>query len=66
MRSIDRHEVQRLVGQGAQLVEVLAREEYDEEHLAGAINIPLRKIDAEARDRLDPGRPVVVYCWDSA
>jgi hypothetical protein len=24
----------------------------------------LRKIDAEARARLDPARPVVVYCWD--
>jgi rhodanese-related sulfurtransferase len=63
-RGIDRHEVQRLVTQGAQLVEVLGPEEYEEEHLPGAINIPLRKIDALARERLVPGRPVVVYCWD--
>jgi rhodanese-related sulfurtransferase len=61
---IGREELQRLLGAGAQLVEVLPKEEYDEEHLPGAINIPLRKIDAEAKEKLDPGRPVVVYCWD--
>jgi len=64
-RTIDRHEVQRLVGEGAQLVEVLPPEEYDEQHLPGAANLPLRRIE-RAKDRLDPGRPVVVYCWDSA
>jgi rhodanese-related sulfurtransferase len=63
-RGIDRDELQRLVTEGAQLVEVLPKEEYDEEHLPGAISIPLRKIDEEARDRLDPARAVIVYCWD--
>jgi len=58
-------EVEALVDAGAQLVEVLPREEYEELHLPGAISIPLRKIDAEAADRLDGSRPVVVYCWDS-
>jgi rhodanese-related sulfurtransferase len=51
---------------GAQLVEVLPQAEYDEDHLPGAINLPLRKIETEARTRLDPARPVVVYCWDGA
>jgi rhodanese-related sulfurtransferase len=63
-RFIEREELQRLVDAGAQLVEVLPREEYEEEHLPGAINIPLRRIDTEARQRLDPERPVIVYCWD--
>ncbi|HZA26664.1 MAG TPA: rhodanese-like domain-containing protein [Actinomycetota bacterium] len=64
-KAIDREELQRLVREeGAQLVEVLPPEEYDEEHLPGAINIPLRRIDAEARERLDLQRPVIVYCWD--
>ena len=63
-RFIDREELQRLVDAGAQLVEVLPREEYEEEHLPGAINIPLRKIDTEAKQRLDRARPVIVYCWD--
>ncbi len=64
-RDVDRDQLKRLVEQeSAQLVEVLPKEEYDEEHLPGAINIPLRKIDSEARDRLDPSKPVIVYCWD--
>jgi rhodanese-related sulfurtransferase len=63
-RNIDRHELERLVEGGAQLVEVLPKEEYEEEHLPGAINIPLRKLDKEARVRLDPERAVIVYCWD--
>jgi rhodanese-related sulfurtransferase len=65
-REIGRDEVQRLVAQGAQLVEVLPPEEYEEQHLPGAISLPLRKIETEARTRLDPNRPVVVYCWDPA
>lgn len=63
---INREDVQRLVAGGAQLVEVLPASEYREEHLPGAINIPLRLIDSRAEEILDPGRPVVVYCADSA
>jgi rhodanese-related sulfurtransferase len=44
---------------------VLPAEEYEEEHLSGAINIPLRRIDREALGRLDRIRAVVVYCWDT-
>jgi rhodanese-related sulfurtransferase len=63
-RPIERDDVRRLLDEGAQLVEVLPAEEFDEEHLPGAINIPLRGIDEQATQRLDPSRPVVVYCWD--
>jgi hypothetical protein len=64
-RQIDRRELRRLVAEdGAQLVEVLPHREFDEEHLPGAINIPLARIGREASSRLDPQRPVVVYCWD--
>jgi rhodanese-related sulfurtransferase len=62
----DRQGVQALMVRGAQLVEVLGSEEYAEEHLPGAINLPLRKIETEARHQLDPAKPVLVYCWDSA
>ena len=62
---IDRDAVCRLVSDGAQLVEVLPPEEYAEERLPGAVNVPLRRLGAEARSRLDRGRPVVVYCYDS-
>lgn len=65
-QEIDREEVQRLVTAGAQLVEVLGPKEYEEEHLAGAISLPLRQIDAESAAALDPNRGVIVYCWDMA
>ena len=64
-KEIDREGVRRLVEQGAQLVEVLPSSEYREDHLPGAVNLSLRQIE-EARKTLDPGRPVIVYCWDTA
>jgi phage shock protein E len=65
-KEIDRDEARKLVGAGAQLVEVLPGSEYEEEHLPGAINLPLRQLEAHAIELLDRNRPVVVYCWDSA
>ncbi len=53
-----------LLSESAQLVEVLPAEEYGEEHLPGAINIPLKQLTAESVARLDRQRAVVVYCWD--
>lgn len=66
VRDLQRHEVEDLIQRGAQVVEVLGREEYEEDHLPGAINMPLRRIESEARSSLDKHSPVVVYCWDSA
>jgi rhodanese-related sulfurtransferase len=57
--------LRRLIADGAQLVEVLPAEEYEELHLPGAINIPLKQLDAESAQQLDPARDVVVYCWDA-
>jgi len=65
-QDIDREDLRRLVDQGAQLVEVLPAKEYAEDHLPGAINLPLRRLEKEARDVLDLSRPVIVYCADSA
>ena len=65
-REIRREEVRRLIDQGVQLVEVLPAKEYREDHLPGAINLPLRQLEAEARSVLDVSRPVIVYCWDTA
>ena len=64
--AIDRHQVQRLLAeQRAQLVEVLPAAEYEDEHLPGAVSIPLKQLDRETTRRLDPSRPVIVYCYDS-
>jgi rhodanese-related sulfurtransferase len=62
---IDREEVRRLIEeQRAQLVEVLPRAEYEDEHLPGAINMPLKEMNRETARQLDRSRPVVVYCHD--
>jgi rhodanese-related sulfurtransferase len=59
-----REEVRELLDGGARLVEVLPREEYGEEHIAGAINIPLKELDRETTAGLEPEAPVIVYCHD--
>jgi len=63
VRAVGRDEVRRLMAAGAQLVEVLPREDFDEEHLPGAENIPLAEL-GDRLDELDRSRPVVVYCFD--
>ena len=65
-QAIDRDAVRRLADQGAQLVEVLPANEYAEDHLPGAINLPLRRLEQQATKVLDRHRAVIVYCWDSA
>jgi rhodanese-related sulfurtransferase len=62
---IDRDDLQRLIrDEQGQLVEVLPPDEYDDEHLPGAINIPLKTLDRETTRQLDRARPVIVYCYD--
>ena len=61
---IDRDEVQRLLDNDAQLVEVLPEAEFEDEHLPGAISIPLKSLDAESARRLERERSVIVYCHD--
>jgi rhodanese-related sulfurtransferase len=62
---IDPLEVRRLVDEGAQLVEVLPRDEYELWHLPGAISLPLRELDEQADRVLERDRPVIVYCNDA-
>jgi rhodanese-related sulfurtransferase len=62
--NIERTEVQRLMAQGAQLVDVLPADEYREAHLPGAINVPLKQLNRETTRQLDPSRPVITYCYD--
>jgi rhodanese-related sulfurtransferase len=61
--TIDTDNVRRRLEAGAQLLEVLPRKEYEEEHLPGAVSIPLAEIDEQTHE-LDSGRPVIVYCFD--
>jgi rhodanese-related sulfurtransferase len=62
---IDAQRVRELMDAGAQIVEVLPEPEYAEEHLPGAINLPLKRLDARTAAQLRRSDPVVVYCWDA-
>ena len=62
--SATRDDVQRLLKEGAQLVDVLPEAEYRDEHIAGAVSIPLKKLDRQTTAQLDRDLPVIVYCHD--
>jgi rhodanese-related sulfurtransferase len=62
---IDLEGLRALLTRGAQLVEVSPVAEYTDEHLPGAVNLPLKELDATTTAAsLDRTRPVVLYCWD--
>lgn len=62
---IDRNEVRRLLREeGGQLLDVLPRLEYAEEHIAGAISLPLKELNADTAGALERARPVITYCHD--
>jgi rhodanese-related sulfurtransferase len=64
-KSIDRNEVRRLLAEeDGQLVEVLPAKEFGEEHIVGAVNIPLKELDERAPRELERERPVIVSCND--
>jgi rhodanese-related sulfurtransferase len=62
-RQIAREDVQRRLSEGAVLVDVMPAEEYEREHIAGAVSLPLARIGREA-GRLPRDRAVIVYCYD--
>ena len=49
---IDLKRLQELLADGAQLIEVLPRAEFAEEHLPGAVSLPLKELDATTLDYL--------------
>lgn len=61
---IGRHEVERLLADGARLVEVLSASAYEEGHLPGAINLPLAELDRDATADFPQDAPIIVYCAD--
>ena len=63
-QAVDRHEVEQLLEEGAQLVEVLPQAEYEDEHLPSAISIPLKELNRETARQLKRDQPVIVYCYD--
>jgi rhodanese-related sulfurtransferase len=60
-REVSRDEAQKLIEEGAQLVDVRAEHEWEVGHIAGATHLPLDEL-AERAGEIDKGRPVVLYC----
>ena len=58
---IDRAKLVALIRRGAQVVDVLPADDYEARHIPGAVNIHLRKLDANSTGVLDRSKPVVVY-----
>jgi len=63
-KTIELDDVQRLIGEDAQLLDVMSRAAYEESHLPGAIHISLKELDEHSVARLDRERPVITYCSD--
>lgn len=60
-REVSREQAQKLVDDGAQLVDVRAEHEWEAGRIAGAKHLPLAEL-AERTGEIDKDRPVVLYC----
>ena len=62
---VDRAGVRRMIAsERAQLVDVLPQDEFETEHIAGAVNLPLKELNEATARRFDAERPLIVYCND--
>ena len=64
MKRIDVDRAQRLMRSGGVLVDVLPRSIYAQEHLPGAISLPLETLDSDAVVGINRSKALVVYCFD--
>jgi rhodanese-related sulfurtransferase len=62
----DVRELKERLAKGAQLIDVLPLEDFEEDHIPGAINIPNKELNAKTAARLSKDRPVIAYCYDYA
>ena len=63
--TIDRDELEeKLANDEITLIEVLDEEEYERNHIKGAINVPLSEIGREIKGKFSQDEEIVVYCAD--
>jgi rhodanese-related sulfurtransferase len=60
-REVSRDEAQKLIDDGAQLIDVRADHEWEAGHLSGATHLPLDELN-ERTGEIDKDRPVLLYC----
>ena len=58
---VSRDEAQKLIDEGAQLVDLRADHEWEAGRIAGATHLPLAEL-AQRAGEIDKERPVVLYC----
>ncbi len=61
IREVSREEAQKMVDEGAQLIDVRADHEWEMGRIEGAAHLPLAEL-AERTGEIDKDRPVVLYC----
>jgi rhodanese-related sulfurtransferase len=60
-KTVSREEAQRLVEEGAQLIDVRADHEWEAGRIPGARHVPLPELDRRTGE-IERDRPVVLYC----
>jgi rhodanese-related sulfurtransferase len=60
-KEVSREQAQKLVDEGAQLIDVRADHEWEAGRIAGATHLPLAEL-SERVGEIDKDRPVVLYC----
>ena len=50
--------------EGAVLIDTLPENEYAEEHIVGAVNIPQKQLTPQGTAHLAKDAPLIVYCYD--
>jgi rhodanese-related sulfurtransferase len=60
-KEVSREEAKKLIGEGAQLIDVRADHEWAAGHLPGATHLPLDELN-ERTGEIDKARPVLLYC----
>jgi rhodanese-related sulfurtransferase len=61
VKEVNREEAQRLLDEGAQLVDVRADHEWEAGRIAAATHIPLAELPQRTGE-IDSDRPVILYC----
>jgi rhodanese-related sulfurtransferase len=64
VRRVDALEAQQLIADGVRLVDVLPAEIFHEEHLPGAVSVPLATFEPAQLDSYDRAASLLVYCFD--
>ncbi len=60
-KEVSREEAQKLIDEGAQLIDVRVDHEWAAGHLPGATHLPLAELN-ERTGEIDKDRPVLLYC----